>query len=163
MMPLWSHALPQGDMALPPVLQGNGGLPQRPGLDDHLLPSLSSNPSTPGGSGALSPDQEKTILIRQQLVLLLHAHKCLQRERESENYRCNLPHCQVMKEVYRHIMQCTRARDCNCESNSYTLNVAPCLAVFDIVLWMLACPCITRWSYLSTHTDSVEGIMHKHV
>ena len=100
---------------MPTMMQGNGGIPPRAGIDDRLPPSSSSNPSAPGGSSSTTPDQEKTKLIQQQLVLLLHAHKCLQRERESENYRCSLPHCQVMKEVFRHIMQCNKTRDCNCE------------------------------------------------
>ena len=101
------------------MLQGNSGLPPRAGTDERLPPSSTSNPPVPGGGGggtSSSPDQEKTKLIQQQLVLLLHAHKCLQRERESENYRCSLPHCQVMKEVFRHIMQCNKTRDCSCES-----------------------------------------------
>ena len=100
---------------MPTILQGNGGIPPRAGIDDRLPPSSSSNPSAPGGSSSSTPNQEKTKLIQQQLVLLLHAHKCLQRERESENYRCSLPHCQVMKEVFRHIMQCTKTRECSCE------------------------------------------------
>ena len=100
------------------MLHANGGIPPRTGCDDRLPPLSSSNTQAPGGGGGSSsviPDQEKLKLIQQQLVLLLHTHKCLQRERESESYRCSLPHCQVMKEVFRHIMQCTKTRDCNCK------------------------------------------------
>ncbi len=58
----------------------------------------------------ITNQQEKTKLIQQQLVLLLHAHKCLQ-ENDPDQI-CQIPYCSTMRNILLHMTQCTENRTC---------------------------------------------------
>lgn len=70
---------------------------------------------------ASQSSEEKRMLTKEQLIALLHAYKCQQREQEqvmkggTDFQPCSLPQCSTFKKLRNHMTDCKAGLSCTCK------------------------------------------------
>ena len=81
-----------------------------PGFRHGSQPGNPQQQEHTAGTGGISNRQKCN-----QMLLLLHAHKCQKREQEPDYTPCSVLHCGTMKNVLNHMTHCLAGRNCQCE------------------------------------------------
>jgi E1A/CREB-binding protein len=99
-------------------------------MTSDIDPTITNVPNSINNTSVQQTDQRRQII--HHLALLLHAHKCLQRERQTatttacngDNHgiisqnSCTLPHCSTMRSVLQHMTKCADFKNCSCKFNN---------------------------------------------
>ncbi|KAI9562613.1 hypothetical protein GHT06_010067 [Daphnia sinensis] len=80
----------------------------------HVAPYVAGSATKTGTIRPTLSDANKRNIVRENIILILHAHQC-QRGRN----QCPIPHCQAMKNVLHHVRTCQSVKPCvpHCRSS----------------------------------------------